>query len=140
MGTYLSIPMVSRKVVHLEPAKQEVTYEDGIVVLGSSIIEKMPMTPIHEEENLCEAIPAEEVKPVEEAKSVEEAKPVEETKSVEEVKPVEEAKSAEPITDKVSKLTIQIPEESTVKPEPVKPEPVKPEPIRRSNRRQRKHN
>ena len=138
MGTYLSIPLVSRKVVHLEPAKQEVTYEDGIVVLGSSIIEKMPMTPIHEE-NACDEMPAEE-KPVEE-KPVEEAKHAEEAKPIEEVKVVDEAKLADEKVDQIadmilSKLTIQIPEDPPLP----KVEPVKSEPTRKSNRRQRKHN
>ena len=145
MGTYLSIPLVSRKVVHLEPAKQEVTYEDGIVVLGSSMIEKMPMTPIHEE-NACDEMPAEEEKPVEEAKHaeeekpVEEAKPAEEAKPIEEVKVVDEAKLADEKVDQIadmilSKLTIQIPEDPPLP----KVEPVKSEPTRKSNRRQRKH-
>jgi len=145
MGTYLSIPLVSRKVVHLEPAKQEVTYEDGIVVLGSSMIEKMPMTPIHEE-NVCDEMPAEE-KPVEEAKPAEEAKPIEEVKVVDEAKPIEEvkvvdeAKLADEKVDQIadmilSKLTIQIPEDPPLP----KVEPVKSEPTRKSNRRQRKHN
>jgi len=151
MGTYLSIPLVSRKVVHLEPCKQEVTYEDGIVVLGSSMIEKMPMTPIHEE-NACDEMPAEEEKLVEEAKHAEEAKHVEEAKPIEEVKPIEEAKPIEEVkvveakladekVDQIadmilSKLTIQIPEDPPLP----KVEPVKSEPTRKSNRRQRKHN
>lgn len=145
MGTYLSIPLVSRKVVHLEPCKQEVTYEDGIVVLGSSMIEKMPMTPIHEE-NACDEMPAEEAKPIEEAKHVEEAKPIEEVKPIEEAKPIEEVKVVEAkladekvdqIADMIlSKLTIQIPEDPPLP----KVEPVKSEPTRKSNRRQRKHN
>ena len=133
MGTYLSIPLVSRKVVHLEPAKQEVTYEDGIVVLGSSMIEKMPMTPIHEE-NVCDEMPAEE-KPVEEAKPAEEAKPIEEVKVVDEAKLADE--KVDQIADMIlSKLTIQIPEDPPLP----KVEPVKSEPTRKSNRRQRKHN
>ena len=155
MGTYLSIPLISRKVVHLEPAKQQVTYEDGIVVLGSSMIEKMPMTPIHEE-NVCDEMPAEEAPPAEEAKHAEEvklieeakpaeAKPAEEAKLIEEAKPaeevVDEAKLADEKIDQIadmilSKLTIQIPEDPPLP----KPEPVKPEPTRKSNRRQRKHN
>ena len=153
MGTYLSIPLISRKVVHLEPAKQQVTYEDGIVVLGSSMIEKMPMTPIHEE-NVCDEMPAEEAveeaKPAEEAPPAEEAKHVEEAPLAEEAKPAEEAKHAEEVVDEakladekidqiadmiLSKLTIQIPEDPPLP----KLEPVKPEPTRKSNRRQRKH-
>ena len=161
MGTYLSIPLISRKVVHLEPAKQQVTYEDGIVVLGSSMIEKMPMTPIHEE-NVCDEMPAEEAPPAEEAKHaeevklIEEAPPAEEAKLIEEAKPaeeakvIEEAKPAEETVDEakladekidqiadmiLSKLTIQIPEDPPLP----KLEPVKSEPTRKSNRRQRKH-
>ena len=50
MGSYLSIPFVSRKVIQLEPAKAVINgVEVSATVTSAETVEKMPLTPVSEE-------------------------------------------------------------------------------------------
>jgi hypothetical protein len=50
MGTYLSIPFVSRKVVQLEQVKPVINgVEVSATVTSKETVDKMPLTPVHEE-------------------------------------------------------------------------------------------
>jgi len=50
MGSYLSIPFVSRKVIQLEPAKAVINgVEVSATVISAETVEKMPLTPVSEE-------------------------------------------------------------------------------------------
>jgi hypothetical protein len=127
MGTYLSVPFASRKVVHLEPSKQ-VKEANKLSADVNPQVQHLPLTPIHEEktdEIEVLEMPHQEVK--EQAK--EEPKEQKEEKTEE---PKEEPKEQKEETREPPKLTIQIPEEPVV---PVKAA----EPPRRSNRRHRKN-
>ena len=127
MGTYLSVPFASRKVVHLEPSKQ-VKEANKLSADVNPQVQHLPLTPIHEEktdEIEVLEMPHQEVK--EQAK--EEPKEQKEEKTEEQK---EEPKEQKEETREPPKLTIQIPEEPVV---PVKAA----EPPRRSNRRHRKN-
>lgn len=132
MGTYLSVPFASRKVVHLEPSKQEHVKEATKRSADTNPqMEKMPLTPIHEEKTVSDEIEVLEMpKPVEESK-IEEPK-AEEPKAEEPKEEVKTEEVQEAPKAVASKLTIHIPEEPVV---PVKAS----EPPRRSNRRHRKN-
>jgi len=52
MGSYLSIPFVSRKIVQLEQVKPVINgVEVSSTVTSKETVEKMPLTPVHEESN-----------------------------------------------------------------------------------------
>ena len=52
MGTYLSIPFVSRKVVQLEQVKPVINgVEVSTTVTSTATVERIPLTPVHEESN-----------------------------------------------------------------------------------------
>jgi len=130
MGTYLSVPFASRKVVHLEPSKQ-VKEANKLSADVNPQVQHLPLTPIHEEktdEIEVLEMPQQEVK--EQAK--EEPKEPKEQKEKKTEEPKEEPKEQKEETREPPKLTIQIPEEPVV---PVKAA----EPPRRSNRRHRKN-
>jgi hypothetical protein len=124
MGTYLSVPFASRKVVHLEPSKQ-VKEANKLSADVNPQVQHLPLTPIHEEKT--DEIEVLEM-PQQEVKEQAKEEPKEETKE----KKTEEPKEQKEETREPPKLTIQIPEEPVV---PVKAA----EPPRRSNRRHRKN-
>lgn len=132
MGTYLSVPFASRKVVHLEPSKQ-VKEANKLSADVNPQVQHLPLTPIHEEKT--DEIEVLEM-PHQEVKEQAKEEPKEETKEekTEETKEPKEEKKEEQKeeTREPPKLTIQIPEEPVV---PVKAA----EPPRRSNRRHRKN-
>ncbi len=130
MGTYLSVPFASRKVVHLEPSKQ-VKEANKLSADVNPQVQHLPLTPIHEEktdEIEVLEMPQQEVK--EQAKEEPKEPKEQKEKKTEELK--EEPKEQKEETREPPKLTIQIPEEPVV---PVKAA----EPPRRSNRRHRKN-
>ena len=50
MGSYLSIPFVSRKIVQLEQVKPVINgVEVSATVTSVETVDKMPLTPVHEE-------------------------------------------------------------------------------------------
>ena len=142
MGTYLSVPFASRKVVHLEPSKQEHVKEARKMSADTNPqIQHMPLTPIHEEKMILDEIEVLEMpkeEPKAEPKAEQKEEPKEEPKAETKEEPKEEAKEEpkaeakeEPPMAAATKLTIHIPEEPEV--------PIKAEPPRRSNRRHRKN-
>ena len=110
MGTYLSIPFVSRKVIQIEPGKPVLSSGKGEAFVNQDVVndvEKMPMTPIAEDkEDIKEAI--EIIKDTVE-KAVEKAEVAKEV----------EKKEEEMI---ISNLRINIPADDV--PEPVVSNPV----------------
>ena len=71
MGSYLSIPFVSRKIVQLEQVKPVINgVEVSATVTSVETVDKMPLTPVHEESkedmkeevNVAEALPKVEPK------------------------------------------------------------------------------
>ena len=66
MGTYLSIPFVSRKVVQLEQVKPVINgVEVSATVTSTATVERIPLTPVHEEskDDTKEEVKEEKVEP-----------------------------------------------------------------------------
>jgi hypothetical protein len=66
MGTYLSIPFVSRKVVQLEQVKPVINgVEVSATVTSTATVERIPLTPVHEEskDDTKEEVKDEKVEP-----------------------------------------------------------------------------
>ena len=66
MGSYLSIPFVSRKIVQLEQVKPVINgVEVPSTVTSKETVEKMPLTPVHEEskEDMKEEVNEKKVEP-----------------------------------------------------------------------------
>jgi len=66
MGTYLSIPFVSRKVVQLEQVKPVINgVEVSATVTSTATVERIPLTPVHEEskDDTIEEVKEEKVEP-----------------------------------------------------------------------------
>ena len=141
MGTYLSIPFASRKVVRVEPSKQEnvVKKETDVPVDNSiEVIHSLPLSPIKEEP------------PVEEKK--EEAKEEVKEEAKEEVKEEAEEKKEEVKDDPmevdvpvINTLRIQVPVDLSSEytdriPEFRNNSNSSSHAIKKYNRRHRKHN
>ena len=66
MGSYLSIPFVSRKIVQLEQVKPVINgVEVSATVTSVETVDKMPLTPVHEEskEDMKEEVNEKKVEP-----------------------------------------------------------------------------
>jgi flagellar biosynthesis/type III secretory pathway protein FliH len=124
MGTYLSIPFASRKVVRVEPSKQENVVKketDAPVDNSIEVIHSLPLSPIKEEPPVEE--PPVEEPPVEEKK--EEAKEeVKEEKKEEAKEEVKEEKKEEAKEEAKEEVKEEVKAEAEEKKEEVKDDPM----------------